>query len=394
VSCFRTCEYSGSIIDFTDLEISMDGILNANNLTLEQFEPKYFEDSKKRKIEITVRHPTLSELESDPTHKKLLGYVLFKWRKDGNGLLQICNFNAALYERNFKLGNTTKVNDKNQAGEHGEGFKLAALVLRRAPQNYSVRVMASRHFINFKFNEKGEILAHVSAPSSSMISKDQAKFKKLEREKKSRPLEPKIWEDVCFEIGVPRTCTDDLGEKQKTSRVLLADFRNWLTVTTHINPPKDVVLTPHGTLILDSSHKNKMYLRGLLLPNTTNSGQNYEFGYDFPSGTTNRDRGSLASSGQEAEMLASIWTYAVSRTDRAEELVGKYYRLLIAKEPRNADVRDAEKYLKGAGIQRIWSFMKEQSTQENAFYYCEGREPEVCALCLAILKRVSADTLN
>jgi hypothetical protein len=357
----------------------MDGILKVNKLKLHQFQLHYHQDLKKRRIEITCRHPTDHD-DNDPTVKKLLGYMLFTWPLRNNpnkeGVLEMCNFNASLYERNFKLGNTTKANDKDQAGEHGEGFKIAAMVLRRHPQNYSVRAMASERFIDFKFSGKGEIAACVSSLKTKKKERDLAEFEELSDNGKCRPLKPKVWEDVTFIIGVQRKVKDARGRQCPTSRIPLATFEDWLSVTTHVKPPKQRFQTPYGTLILEEAYINKMYLRGLLLPNGSSSRHKYKYGYDFPEGKTNRDREGLKSSGQREQMITNIWSFAICEN---LEFMKMYCGLLLTpQDSRSADVFCAEDYLNKDDILRIWGFLKLDSGLNDAFYYCEGKDREVC----------------
>jgi hypothetical protein len=200
----------------------MDGILKTNNLHLDQFKLDYSKDLEKRTIEISCRYPTIND-ENDPSVKKLLGYILFAWRPRAmdSVKLEISNFNAFLYVRNFRFGNTTKPSNKDQTGEHGEGFKIAAMVMRRNPRNYSVRTVASGREITFKFRGDNAFYASVAEINKldSQRKVDLAEFKKLAREGKPRPLKSKSWEDVTFIFGEDRTITGKSGESHKTGRI-------------------------------------------------------------------------------------------------------------------------------------------------------------------------------
>ena len=104
---------------------SKDGILRSFKLNLSQFQPNYHEDPKTGRIEITI---------ADPETRKLYGYILY--RPDGKdreqGVVEICNFEAQLKDDDLLFGGTSKHADRNQAGQFGEGLKVAILVLTRS----------------------------------------------------------------------------------------------------------------------------------------------------------------------------------------------------------------------------------------------------------------------
>lgn len=64
-----------------------------------------------------------------PTSGKLLGFIRFR-EKEGD--LELTNFKAQLSRKALDLGVTSKRMKANQAGTHGEGFKVASLVMARS----------------------------------------------------------------------------------------------------------------------------------------------------------------------------------------------------------------------------------------------------------------------
>jgi len=56
-------------------------------------------------------------------------------------------------------------------------------------------------------------------------------------------------------------------------KIDLKDFREWLKVTIDVNSPSDIVHTAYSNLIIDHSFADKMYLKGLLLPDLSATGK-------------------------------------------------------------------------------------------------------------------------
>jgi hypothetical protein len=74
-----------------------------------------------------------------PDTDKLLGFI--SW---DNGTIQYTNFGAKLNRNCLNMGVSTKRDDDESAGTHGEGFKVASLVMVR--KGYHVRYEASRFY--------------------------------------------------------------------------------------------------------------------------------------------------------------------------------------------------------------------------------------------------------
>jgi hypothetical protein len=79
-----------------------------------------------------ARHPDTGEL---------LGFVRYK---EKDGMLELTNFKARLSRATLDLGVTSKREKDHLAGTHGEGFKIAALVMVR--EGYQARLETSSYY--------------------------------------------------------------------------------------------------------------------------------------------------------------------------------------------------------------------------------------------------------
>jgi hypothetical protein len=75
---------------------------------------------------------------------ELLGYMRFEKAKD---TLELTNFKAKLPRKALGLGVSSKRNQESMAGTHGEGFKVAAVVMAR--KGYQVRYESAKYYWNF-----------------------------------------------------------------------------------------------------------------------------------------------------------------------------------------------------------------------------------------------------
>jgi hypothetical protein len=78
---------------------------------------------------------------------ELLGFIRYSKAK---GTLELTNFKAQLERKALDLGFTTKREKKQLAGTHGEGFKVASLVMLRG--GHQVRYEASKYRWTFRFD--------------------------------------------------------------------------------------------------------------------------------------------------------------------------------------------------------------------------------------------------
>lgn len=338
-----------------------DGILRTFDLPLRRFIPEYSESSGL--ILLTSRHPDT---------KELLGYIRFTYKGDSYGQVEATNLRAALQYRHLKIGATTKYGDDEQSGKHGEGFKVAALVFRRFPSNHSFRIETSGVSCNFIFNKELELACTITRMSQSQL--DAAK-RRSERQKDGLFARPT--QDVSVYIGQLQQAKTEYGYKTKGNKIHIDKFKTWLGVALEIKPPKSMVKTKFGDLILDPEFRDKFYLQGLLLPSGSMSGKKHRYGYNFVEGSTTRDRDSLSRPGQEARQISKIWSAAILDFDgdaQSARLLSIYTTLLVESlnEVGDVSLSNYQKNLSVDIVEKVWGHMRtinRSSDDRSAFYY-------------------------
>jgi hypothetical protein len=336
-----------------------DGILRSSALPLGRFLTQYSEHN--RLILIQAHHPDT---------KELLGYIRFTYASDGYGQVEATNRNARLEYRHLKIGGGTKSYDDEQSGKHGEGFKVAALVFRRSPNNHTFRIESSGVNCNFIFNQDLDLACTITRMSQSKLDTAKTRFEGRKDGMAARPTE-----DVAVYIGQPRQGKNEHGCKTKGNKVHKASFLKWLEVTLDINPPNSIVKTRFGDLILDPAYKGKFYLQGLLLPSGSTSGKEHRYGYNFIQGSTSRDRDSLSKPGQETRQISNIWSAAILDGGKeSANLLAIYTNLLTTSlnEVGDASLSNYQAYLSRGIVERVWDHMRTVSGSHDglpAFYY-------------------------
>lgn len=296
--------------------------------------------------------------------RELLGFIRFN-RKAGS--LELTNFNARLELRNLSLGGTSKSGKENQAGIHGEGFKLAALVMRR--QNLSVRLSASSFYWNFTFRGKtrDRFYCNLTQPRTDTLAKMKAAASVEQNQGRPRSLKANIWEDVTVTIGRGRG----------SCKIAEEDFRSWTTCAVDLCGPEEgtTVHTDKGDLILDKSFAGKVYLKGLHVANVSPSGVPYTYSYNFLKGSINRDRERLTHPNEEAKMLAGIWETAMVKLG---DVITHRYRELFDKE-HCPDVSFGETSLSKHAATLLSDYMKRSSP--GTFFYPKESAESIDQVC-------------
>lgn len=159
--------------------------------------------------------------------KELLGYIRFKYDKNGDGYghVEITNFGASLEYNHLKIGATTK---GDQTGQHGIGLKVAALAFLRSPNHQSFRIECSLGRWVFIINSEFELCCKTEHITPEYI--EQA-----EKMKDSSTLGSNPSTDVSVYIG-------HLGRG-----IHVDAFRKWL----------DVVRDTYSKLTLDNTAAGK-----------------------------------------------------------------------------------------------------------------------------------------
>ncbi|KAL1953003.1 hypothetical protein VTO42DRAFT_3774 [Malbranchea cinnamomea] len=339
-----------------------DAILTSFDIHPRTFRPVLEESA--HEIQVTLHHPLTEEL---------LGYIRFNKR---SGKLEITNFKAQLELQNLSLGGTTKTGDDRVAGTHGEGFKVAALVLLR--EQHAVQIFASSHIWTFGMsNSKNPTLfCRVRKPAGDTVSKARIEYGLKVAENVPREMEANIWEDVSFVVSKGRG-----GRAISTPT-----FREWLKVTLDIHTPavEDVIQTDHGDLILDPRFKGRVFLKGLQLLQNRASGKQYQYSYNLISGRVNRDRESMADPEEEGRILTVIWSGAIA--GRGDSIIPRYLDL-FRDHPTSCDVRFAPQYLSQATAEAIWRYLKKVGT--GRFYYNEQEGYAAADIVVKNLKMIA-----
>ncbi|GAM33939.1 hypothetical protein TCE0_013f01201 [Talaromyces pinophilus] len=314
-------------------------------------------------IQILVYHPL-------GLNRELLGYIWFK-RKEGS--VKITNFQAKLERRNLELGSSTKRGNNTMAGTHGEGLKLAALVLRR--ENRRVRITSSKY--NWTFGFRG--------PTKSIF------FCKL------TPAPPTQLDAVNKILGNlkadPATDVSIVIDKGRDGKEISEEeFRTWLRVSLDVERPKDptdIIETPQGDLILDENYAGKMYLKGLLLPSGGSTIKAQHAGYNLLHGQINRDRERLKNEDEESQTLMHIWEHAIET--RGDKVLQRYISLL-QENSDCVDVNRAERLISRRTALAIWERLKSQGV--GKFYYDREESNPDIDIIKKSLKRQPAPLSN
>ncbi|KAK5045994.1 hypothetical protein LTR84_008780 [Exophiala bonariae] len=234
---------------------------------------------------------------------ELVGFISYD---KVTGRTQLCNFNARLEAKHLCMGESSKRSSDHLAGTHGEGLKIAALVMRR--RGYGVRIASSSFYWNFHIarGDQATLRCKLTQPSPGSLSRKKAYAKQMACRNDPRPLVGRVWEDVTFFLTT--------GKGEHGRMIEEFEFRDWLTVALDLDPPRDgeMIKTPTGDLLLGPTHSGRVYLKGLRVSGHGTDGRVYSHGYNFLTGRINRDRERLVNQSEEAAMVATIWTQAMS----------------------------------------------------------------------------------
>jgi hypothetical protein len=302
-----------------------------------------------------------------------LGFIQWK-----DGTVQYSNFGAQLNRKALNFGVTTKSEDEDLAGVHGEGFKVASLVMVR--RGYRVRYEASQFYWNFQFGGRdGDLLyCKLTRMDGKKLERLIEDYKKKARSGTARDLTANIWEDVTVKIGRIQ------GRGLKVER---ADFLRWIKVSLDLDRPSTMIRTSHGSLILDDQFKGRIYLKGLLLEGEPTIP--FKFSYNFYRGEVNRDRQRMSSPGEEAKTLAKIWGEAVRLHE--ETVLPELIEMLQSGTPW-ADVHLAEEHVSLETAQKLWQELRRRNPEGRLFYYYDQHGDQVCwPSCLAVPRSTTTD---
>ena len=328
--------------------------------------------------------------------KEWLGYIRFKGY-DGKGSIDITNRSATLQPWHLDLGGTSKAGDAHQAGAHGEGLKIAVLVLMRGRQNHSVRCRSGGFNWKFNFTTRGRLVARLRRMKPEAIHKAQDQARRLS-ERKLLPFATNPNSDVQFVIGEAQAGRDEWGGKVRRSPVQREDFDAWTKAALFLQDGRNgaIISTDDGDLLTDPQLCGHVYLKGLLLCTSTPTrsasitNQPLKFGYNFAFGTTNRERQSVSGANEEAKAILKIWSSVLAAEP---EMVAELSAMLNTTEPRYADVAGATAYMNFATACRLKEYLL-GSQFAGKWYYCSGDKNQVPYLPVEAMPAVPSLTFS
>ncbi|TGO24106.1 hypothetical protein BPAE_0112g00250 [Botrytis paeoniae] len=264
---------------------------------------------------ITVHNPDTSQI---------LGFLAFDKKR---GMLELCNYNSQLAREVLDMGGTSKADDDEMAGTHGEGFKLAALLMIR--HGYQTRITASKFYWNFRWGAKEKktlwcFLSEVKkTPTQQELSPQNTESSLF------RDASP--WKDVSVKMGCVR------GKQGKS--ITEAEVMEWLKVCIHFDRPKEI-------------------------------------------GHIGRDRKGMEDPEQMATLLAKLWEEAAKKN--GSRMLDMYIDMLLDKEKVWHDTLDVVSKTTQVMAKTIWSRLKEK---KDNFYYGSQNAAKDSAMIKSLLKK-------
>ncbi|RAH66064.1 uncharacterized protein BO66DRAFT_332326 [Aspergillus aculeatinus CBS 121060] len=337
-----------------------DGVLSSFHLGQREFKTE-IKDTRSE-IQIRVYKPNSTRSRA----KDLLGYITYKERYGG---VVFTNFEARLTARDLDIGGTTKRGDDNQAlaGRHGDGLKLAALVLCR--NGFRVQIVASGFKLYFGFKDKckSQIYCKISPISASILDNKREQCRHIRLREKPNELASDPSKDVCVSITK--------GQGAAGVTISPYEFKEWMRVALDLDISTypsffqpfrlQPIQTEYGDIILHSEFRDRVYFKGILLSRPTSEARKYRYGYNLLTGETDRGRQSLASPTDEALVISRIWASAF---DWNFWVTFSRYQDLFESDFDYADVTLVEKCVAKPTAEAIWKRLAEISL--GRFYYC------------------------
>jgi hypothetical protein len=249
--------------------------------------------------------------------------------------LTVANRQSRLSLDTLLLGCSSKVGDERTIGQHGEGYKIALVVLLR--NNKKVR------FLNYGANEIWETRIVNSRRYNG------AKVVQIEVDKTP------IWK---------RTPDNDLTILVEgiTDEEYAAIIKSNITLRKREGLLKDYVSTPYGDLLLEDSDAGRIYIKGLYVCDI----KGLKCGYNIDRAMKlDRDRGLIAESDAMME-TSRIWTGAVYAKPELAELASK----LVLEEAADVRYLTYLACLNSDGYNKIAEVTKSKFIEQNGEDAC------------------------
>jgi len=299
-----------------------------------------------------------------PVSGEMLGFIRFHKRQ---GMLELTNFNAQLRRKALDIGVSSKRAAAGQAGTHGEGFKVASLVMVR--KGFQVRYESAKYYWSFQFGgrDKRHLYCHLTPMLDNQITKRMLEESTRKMEGEERDLKGNIWEDVTVKIGKVYS--------SKGREIEFDGFKNWMKVPFNLYRPSRVLKTANGDLVMDKDFSGRMYLKGLFL--SCNHGtRTLKFGYNFYQGDVNRDRQHMSDLRIQASTLALIWEESIKKGDHGA--LAEYTKMLREEDTKRwADVNLSSEYMTKDTATAVWKTIIEGELPSTMFFYNKKTEAQV-----------------
>lgn len=188
----------------------------------------------------------------NPENKASFSFVQ---EDEKTGTVRITNRTSVLTKESLLLGSTTKANDENTIGKHGEGYKIAFMVLLRngkkirvynssAKEIWEVRLVKSR-----KYN--GQLVTTV------FVQKDAVWKKKTD-------------DNLTIEV----------------SGITHEEYAEVIDKNLHLREYKSVAVGEYGEILLDENEAGRVYVEGLYVCES----KGFKYGYNLKASRINLDR--------------------------------------------------------------------------------------------------------
>ncbi|KAL2783978.1 hypothetical protein BJX66DRAFT_109274 [Aspergillus keveii] len=333
-----------------------DAIIETFRLDPAAFRPVYKENETQ--VYVTVPKPR--------SRTEALGFITYE---KASGKLTLTNACARLTPDLLQLGQTSKQGKGQLAGCHGEGLKLAAMVMTR--EKYRVSIQTDGSHWDFSLAEPSRFCCVISSADEVWPNK------KTNSGRDMASCISRTWRDVSVMIYPgQQSCQVDTFEM----------FRKWLGVTLEIRGfsyPESIIETDHGGLILDPGFRGKLFLKGLLLPACALETRPFQFGYNFVHGEVNRDRQRLVNLYEEADLVRKIWESAIKQN---QALILPVYVNLLRECPRAPDVEMADQLLEKPTRVLIWEHLLKEADGRR-FYFCRLRDSKSIGTITGALRK-------
>lgn len=223
------------------------------------------------------------------------------------GVLSVCNKTSKLTMDSLLIGNSTKRDDKRTIGKHGEGYKIAFMVLLREGKEVTV--------YNYGANE----IWNTRLVKSKRYNGAQV----VQIEVNKTPFWAKVPNyDLTIEVS---GITEEEFEKIKESNLSLKENVEILKESNF------------GDLLVDESEKGRVYVEGLYVCTNDKLSYGYNFKSDYVS--LDRDR-KLVDSFNTYWYSSAIWSDIINSEKLGEQYIDICTNLV---ESNNVDVYYIEK---------------------------------------------------